>query len=71
MCKSVRYFSLGLSKHDRFKINGTYKLSAEINTIYNDFEMNDSYKLSASIIVFHGILSQHLYANYSVDLFSL
>jgi len=40
----------------------------EINTTYNDFKMNDSYKLSANIIVFHSNLSQHLYANYSVDL---
>lgn len=58
-----------LSKHDRFKINDSYKLSAEINTTYNDFKMNDSYKLSANIIVFRSILSRHLYVNYSVDLF--
>jgi len=57
-----------LSKYDCFKINDSYKLSVEINTTYNDFKMNDSYKLSANIIVFHSNLSQHLYANYSVDL---
>jgi len=58
-----------LSKHDRFKINDSYKLSAEINTTYNDCKINDSYKLSQDIIVFRSNLSQHLYANYSVNLF--
>lgn len=58
-----------LSKHDRFEINGSYKLSAEINTTYNDFEMNDSYKSSASIIVFRSILSQHLHVNYTVGIY--
>jgi len=68
VCKSMLYTLGRLSKHDRFKINDSYKLSAEINTTYNDRKINDSYKLSADIIVFRSNLSQHLYANYSGDL---
>lgn len=58
-----------LSKHERFKINDSYKLSAKINTTCNDFKMDGSYKLSADIIVFRSNLSQHLYVNYSDNLF--
>lgn len=60
-CKSVRYFSGDFQNTISLKINDSYKLSAEINTIYNDFKTNDSYKLSRRISLSFAAFLRNIY----------